>query len=38
MNMMKLLSLERRFNEETALRLIDHLLDSIKAYPRSDDE
>lgn len=31
MNMMKLLSFERKFNEKTVLRLMDHLVDSIKA-------
>jgi AcrR family transcriptional regulator len=31
MNMMKLLSFEREFDEKTAARLMDHLVDSIKA-------
>ena len=31
MNMMKLLSFEKKFNEKTVLRLMDHLIDSIKA-------
>ncbi len=31
MNMMKLLSLERGFKEATAIRLMDHLVDSIRA-------
>jgi AcrR family transcriptional regulator len=31
MNMMKLLSFERKFNDTTVLRLMDHLVDSIKA-------
>jgi AcrR family transcriptional regulator len=31
MNMMKLLSFERRFNEATVLRLMDHFVDSIRA-------
>ena len=30
MNMMKLLSFERKFNEKTVLRLMDHLVDSIR--------
>jgi len=31
MNMMKLLSFERKFNEKTVLRLMNHLVDSIRA-------
>jgi AcrR family transcriptional regulator len=31
MNMMKLLSLEKKFNERTVLRLMDHLVESIEA-------
>jgi AcrR family transcriptional regulator len=31
MNMMKLLSFERKFNEKLVLRLMDHLVDSIRA-------
>lgn len=31
MNMMKLLSFEEKFNEKTILKIMDHLLDSIKA-------
>jgi len=31
MNMMRLLSFERKFNEKTVLRLMDHLVDSIRA-------
>jgi len=31
MNMMRLLSFERRFNDALVLRLMDHLVDSIKA-------
>ncbi len=36
MNMMRLLSFERRFNDALVLRLMDQLIDSIKAQPRSD--
>jgi TetR/AcrR family fatty acid metabolism transcriptional regulator len=36
MNMMRLLSLERRFNDALVQRLMDHLVDSIKASACSD--
>ena len=36
MNMMKLLSLDRRFNDAMVLRYMDHLIDSIRAQGGCD--
>jgi hypothetical protein len=38
MNMMNLLSFDRRFNDTMVLRLMDHLVDSIEAQAGLDEE